>query len=108
MSKGETEGGYEIEYRHYRSAGCEDCPLKPQRTTAQSDLKIKVSMKFLQLKNQEKQKLCSEQGYALAVGRMIKPEPVFDDIMNKCRFKSFLPRHLQKVSHEVWWLSLPL
>jgi len=28
-SKEQTESGYEIEYRHYLSAGCESCPLKP-------------------------------------------------------------------------------
>jgi len=43
MSKEKTESGYQIEYCHYRSAGCENCPLKPQCTKAQGDREIKVS-----------------------------------------------------------------
>ncbi|MFL0557865.1 transposase [Paenibacillus barengoltzii] len=88
----------EIEYRHYRSAGCEDCPLKPQCTKAQVNREIKVSMKYLRLKNQAGQKLRSEEGYALAVRRMIEPEPVFGDMKNNRGFKRFLLRGLPKVS----------
>nr|WP_276203566.1 transposase [Paenibacillus fonticola] len=51
LSKEKTENGYEIEYRHYRSPGCEDCPLKPQCTEVQGDREIKVSIKYLRLKN---------------------------------------------------------
>ncbi|NGP58031.1 IS1182 family transposase [Paenibacillus thiaminolyticus] len=106
LSKEKTESGYEIEYRHYRSVGCEDCPLKPQCTKAQGDREIKVSMKYLRLKNQAREKLRSEEGYALAVRRMIEPEPVFGDIKNNRGFKRFLLRGLPKVSLEVGWLSL--
>lgn len=105
-SKEKTESGYEIEYRHYRSASCEDCPLKPQCTKAKGDRGIKVSMKYLRLKNQARQKLRSEDGYALAVRRMIEPEPVFGDKKNNRGFKRFLLRGLPKVSLEVGWLSL--
>ncbi|MCD9020440.1 hypothetical protein [Cohnella silvisoli] len=34
------------------------------------------------LKNQARQKLRSKEGYAIAVRRMIKPEPVFGDVKN--------------------------
>ncbi|CAM4465236.1 transposase [Paenibacillus phoenicis] len=106
QSKEKTESWYEIEYRHYRSAGCEDCPLKPQCTKAQVNREIKVSMKYLRLKNQAGQKLRSEEGYALAVRRMIEPEPVFGDMKNNWDFKRFLLRGLPKASFEVGWLSL--
>ncbi|WP_080836728.1 IS1182 family transposase [Cohnella massiliensis] len=106
VSQEKTESGYEIEYRHYRSAGCEDCPLKPQCTKAQGDREIKVSMKYWRLKNQAREKLRSEEGYALAVRRMIEPEPVFGDMKNNRGFKRFLLRGLPKVSLEVGWLSL--
>ena len=105
-SKEKTESGYEIEYRHYRSASCEDCPLKAQCTKSQGDREIKVSMKYWRLKNQARQKLRSEEGYALAVRRMIEPEPVFGQIKNNRSFKRFLLRALPKVSLEVGWLSL--
>jgi len=105
-SKEKTESGYEIEYRHYRSAGCEECPLKPQCTKAHGDREIKVSMKYMRLKNQASQKLRSEEGYALAVRRMIEPEPVFGALKNNRGFKRFLLRGLPKVSLEVGWLSL--
>ncbi|MEJ8548875.1 transposase, partial [Brevibacillus borstelensis] len=48
-SKEKTESGYEIVYRHYRSASCENCPLKPQCTKAQGNREVKVSMKYLRL-----------------------------------------------------------
>ncbi|GIP53398.1 hypothetical protein J42TS3_24330 [Paenibacillus vini] len=60
----------------------------------------------MRLKNQAQQKLRSEEGYALAVKRMIEPEPVFGDIKNNRNFKRFLLRGLPKVSLEVGWLSL--
>ncbi|RKN82276.1 IS1182 family transposase [Paenibacillus ginsengarvi] len=106
VSKEKTESEYEIEYRHYRSASCESCTLKPQCTKAQGDREIKVSMKYWRLKNQARQKLRSEEGYALAVRRMIEPEPVFGDVKNNRGFKRFLLRGLPKVSLEVGWLSL--
>lgn len=106
VSKEKTESGYEIECRHYRSAGCEGCPLKPQCTKAQGNREIKVSMKYLRLKNQARERLCSEEGYTLAVRRMTEPEPVFGDIKNNRGFKRFLLRGLPKVSLEVGWLSL--
>ncbi|WP_058304253.1 IS1182 family transposase [Gorillibacterium timonense] len=105
-SKVLTESGYEIEYRHYRSTSCEDCPLKSQCTKAQGNREIRVSMKYMQLKNQARQKLRSAEGYALAVQRMIEPEPVFGDIKNNRGFRRFLLRGLPKVSLEVGWLSL--
>ncbi|GIO32846.1 hypothetical protein J2TS6_39870 [Paenibacillus albilobatus] len=40
---------------------------------------VKVSMNYMQLKNKAREKLRSEEGYALAVRRMIEPEPVFGD-----------------------------
>lgn len=106
VSKEKTESGYEIEYRHYRSAGCESCPLKSQCTKAEGNREIKVSMKYLRLKNQARQRLRSEDGYELAVRRMIEPEPVFGDMKNNRGFKRFLLRGLSKVSLEVGWLSL--
>lgn len=94
VSKEKTESGYEIEYRHYRSASCEDCPLNAQCTKAQGNREVKVSLKYLRLKNQAREKLRSEEGYALAVRRMIEPEPVFGDIKNNRGFKRFLLRGL--------------
>nr|WP_246309220.1 transposase [Paenibacillus frigoriresistens] len=62
-SKGKTESGYEIQHRHYRSTSCEGCPLKPKCTKAEGNREIKVSMKYLRLKNQAREKLRSEEGY---------------------------------------------
>lgn len=82
------------------------CPLKLLCTKAQGNREVKVSMKYLRLINQAREKLRSEEGYALAVRRMIEPEPVFGDIKNNRGFKRFLLRGLPKVSLEVGWLSL--
>jgi transposase len=105
-SKEKTESGYEIQHRHYRSTSCEGCPLKAKCTKAEGNREIKVSMKYLRLKNQAREKLRSEEGYALAVRRMIEPEPVFGDMKNNRGFRRFLLRGLPKVSLEVGWLSL--
>ncbi|MGG2992557.1 hypothetical protein ABEO75_11235 [Paenibacillus macerans] len=43
---------------------------------------MKVSMKYIYLKNQARQKLRSEEGYTLAVRRMIEPEPILGDMKN--------------------------
>jgi hypothetical protein len=77
-----------------------------QCTKAQGNREIKVSMNYLRLKNKASEKLRSEEGYALAVRRMIEPEPVFGGIKHNRGFKRFLLRGLPKVSLEVGWLSI--
>jgi hypothetical protein len=67
---------------------------------------VKVSLKYMCLKKQAKEKLRSEEGYALAVRRMIEPESVFGQMKNNRGFRRFLLRGLPKVSLEVGWLSL--
>lgn len=105
-SKETTESGFEIRHRHYRSASCEGCPLKPQCTKATGNREIKVSMRYLQFKQQTREKLRSEEGYALSIRRMIEPESVFGHLKNNRGFRRFLLRGLPKVSLEVGWLSL--
>lgn len=67
---------------------------------------MKVSLKYMRLKKQARDKLRSVEGYALAVRRMIEPESVFGQIKNNRGFRRFLLRGLPKVSLEVGWLSL--
>jgi transposase len=105
-SKEKTESGYEIIYRHYRSTSCEGCPLKPSCTKAVGNREVKVSLKYMRLRKQAREKLRSEEGYALSVRRMIEPESVFGQIKNNRGFRRFLLRGLPKVSLEVGWLSL--
>jgi transposase len=105
-SKEKTESGFEIRHRHYRSTSCEECPLKPECTRAAGNREVKVSLEYLRLKNQAREKLRSDEGYALSVKRMIEPESVFGDMKNNRGFRRFLLRGLDKVSLEVGWLSL--
>ncbi|WP_219836914.1 IS1182 family transposase [Paenibacillus sp. R14(2021)] len=105
-SKETTESGYEIKYRHYRSTSCEGCPLKQSCTKAQGDREIRVSLSYLKYKGQVREKLRSEEGYALSVRRMTEPESVFGQVKNNRGFRRFLLRGLPKVSLEVGWLSL--
>jgi len=105
-SKENTESGFEIQHRHYRSSSCEGCPLKPQCTKAAGNREVKVSLEYMRLKKQAREKLRSEEGYALSVRRMIEPESVFGDMKNNRGFRRFLLRGLAKVSLEVGWLSL--
>jgi hypothetical protein len=62
VSKEKTESGYEIEHRHYRSTSCEGCPLKAKCPKAEGNREVKVSMNYLRLKNQAREKLRSEDG----------------------------------------------
>ena len=105
-SKEQTASGYEIRHRHYRSANCVGCPLKPSCTKAAGNREVKVSLPYLRYKNQVREKLRSEEGWKLAVRRMIEPESVFGQIKNNRGFRRFLLRGLPKVSLEVGWLSL--
>jgi hypothetical protein len=63
-------------------------------------------MTYLHYKHQAREKLRSEEGWKLAVRRMIEPESVFGQVKNNRRFRRFLLRGLPKVSLEVGWLSL--
>lgn len=105
-SKETTESGYEMQKRHYRSEGCEGCPLKEACTKAKGNREISVSLKYFRYKQQVREKLRSEEGYALSVRRMIEPESVFGQMKNNRGFRRFLLRGLPKVSLEVGWLSL--
>ncbi|CAM4390923.1 hypothetical protein FHS16_003611 [Paenibacillus endophyticus] len=53
-----------------------------------------------------REKLRSEDGYALLDRRTIEPERVFGQMKNNRGFRRFLLRGLPKVSLEVGWLSL--
>lgn len=105
-SKQKTASGYEIQLRHYKSESCGDCPLKPQCTKATGNREIRVSMQYQRFKHQARTKLQSEEGYTLAVRRMIEPESVFGQMKNNRGFRRFLLRGLTKVNLEVGWLSL--
>jgi len=63
-------------------------------------------MKYLRSKQQAREKLRSEEGYALSVRRMVEPESVLGQMKNNRGFRRFLLRGLLKVSLEVGWLSL--
>jgi hypothetical protein len=76
-SKETTESGFEIRKRHYRSENCEGCPLKASCTKAQGNREISVSLRYLRYKKRVRERLRSEEGYALSVRRMIEPESVF-------------------------------
>jgi hypothetical protein len=104
--KEQTASGYEIRHRHYRSNSCEGCPLKASCTKAAGNREVKVSLPYLRFKQQVREKLRSEEGYKLAVRRMIEPESVFGQVKNNRGFRRFLLRGLPKVSLEVGWLSL--
>jgi hypothetical protein len=105
-SKEKTESGFEIRHRHYRSSNCEGCPLKASCTKATGNREVKVSLNYIRYKQQVREKLRSEEGYALMVRRMIEPESVFGQMKNNRGFRRFLLRGLPKVSLEVGWLSL--
>jgi len=53
-SKERTEGGYEIQYRHYRSTHCGKCPLKPKCTKAEGNREVRVSLRYIHYKQQVK------------------------------------------------------
>lgn len=57
-------------------------------------------------KNEMRERLRSEEEYALTVRRMIELESVFGQVKNNRGFRRFLLRGLDKVSLEVGWLCL--
>ncbi|WP_246072804.1 transposase, partial [Paenibacillus dokdonensis] len=65
-----------------------------------------VSLERLRYQSQARERLRSEEGYALAVRRMIEPESVFGQLKNNRGFRRFLLRGMKKVTLEVGWLSL--
>ncbi|MGG3311867.1 transposase [Paenibacillus lautus] len=98
--------GYETRKRHYRSVSCEGYSFKAACAKAQGNREISVSLRYLRYKQQVREKLRSEEGYALSVRRMVEPESVFEQLKNNRGFRRFLLRGLTKVSLEVGWLSL--
>ncbi|MFC4812958.1 IS1182 family transposase [Paenibacillus sp. GCM10023250] len=105
-SKEKSESGFEMEKRHYRCESCEGCPLKAKCTKAAGDREISVSLRYMAQKKAIRERLSSEEGYALAIRRMHEPESVFGQLKNNRGFRRFLLRGLPKVSLEVGWLSI--
>ena len=105
-SKEKTDSGFEVRKRHYRSLSCEGCPFKSACTKSEGNREVSVSLEYMRYKEQVREKLRSEEGYALSVRRMIEPESVFGQMKNNRGFRRFLLRGLPKVSLEVGWLSL--
>ena len=101
-----TERDYEIRTRHYRSTNCEACPLREACTKAEGNREIAVSLTYHKQKQAMRERLRSEEGYALSVRRMIEPESVFGQLKNNREFRRFRLRGLEKVSLEVGWLCL--
>ncbi|MNI03381.1 hypothetical protein D3C73_562820 [compost metagenome] len=66
-----------------------------------------VSLERLRYQNQARERLRSEEGYALAVRGMTEPESVFGQLKNNRGLRRFLLRGMEKVTLEVGWLSLP-
>lgn len=65
-----------------------------------------VSLERLRYQNQARERLRSEEGYALAVRRMTEPESVFGQLKNNWGFRRFWRCGIDKVTLEVGWLSL--
>ncbi|MGG4104365.1 transposase [Paenibacillus lautus] len=82
-------------------------PIKAACTKAQGNREISVSLRYLRYKQQVREKLRSEEGYALSVRRMVEPESVFGQLKNNRGFWRFLLRGLTKVSLEVDAFRLP-
>ncbi|WP_339272091.1 transposase [Paenibacillus sp. FSL K6-1330] len=87
---------------------CEGCSCKAACTKAQGNREISVSLRYLRYKQQVREKLRSEEGYALSVRRMVEPESGFGQLKNNRGFWRFLLRGLTKVSLEVGCLSLAI
>ncbi len=105
-TQAKTDSGYTVQQRIYRSEHCMDCPLKSSCTKAKGNREIHVSLPYLRYKQQVREKLRSDEGYELAVRRMIEPGSVFGQMKNNRGFRRFLLRGLSKVNLEVGWLSL--
>jgi hypothetical protein len=67
---------------------------------------IAISLTYMRQKKAMRERLRSEEGYALSVHLMIEPESVFGQIKNNRGFRRFLLCGLQKVSLEAGWLCL--
>lgn len=65
-----------------------------------------VSLERLRYQNQARERLRSEEGYALAVRRMTEPEKCIWTTEEQPGFRRFLLRGMEKVTLEVGWLSL--
>lgn len=105
-SQSQTDSGYAVKLRVYRSSNCEGCPLKASCTKTQGNREIRVSMDYIRYKQQAREKLRSEEGRVLSARRMVEVESVFGQMKNNRGFRRFLLRGLPKVSLEVGWLSL--
>jgi hypothetical protein len=58
----------------------------PDCTKAAVNREVKVSLNYMRLRKQAREKLRSEEGYALSVRRMTEPESVFGQIKNNRGF----------------------
>lgn len=97
-----TKSGFERQVTFYECESCEGCPYKKGCTRAKANRKMQVSKKFIEQREESRQKITSELGIKLRMNRSIQVEGAFGVLKWDYGFKRFLLRGEKKVRTEVF------
>jgi len=84
----------------YECESCQDCPSKPKCTKAEGNRTIKVSKKFMKLRELSLSNIMSAKGVVLRLNRSIQAEGAFGVLKEDMGFRRFLTRGHASVSTE--------
>ncbi len=95
-----SKSGFESEVTYYECESCEGCPHKKQCTRAKGNRKIQVSKKFVEQREQSRERITSEKGILLRMNRSIQSEGAFGVVKEDYGFRRYLLRGNKKVLAE--------
>ena len=105
-TKRKSKNGYEAELTVYECESCEGCPYKEKCTRAKGNKQIKVSKKFIVLRQESYENITSDTGIKYRMNRSIQVEGAFGVLKNDYEFQRFLLRGKTKVKLEILLLCL--
>ena len=101
-----SKRGYVSEISLYVCESCLDCPSKLSCTKAEGNRIIRVSKKFLELREIALSNITSAKGVILRLNRSIQAEGAFGVLKEDMGFRRFLTRGQASVSTEFMLLCL--
>lgn len=98
--------GYASGVSYYQAAGCSGCPLRGQCHRAKGNRMLEVNHRLLQLREDARKRLTSEEGVRHRGRRAVEPEAVFGQLKSNNRFNRFTMRGLDMVNLEFGLMAL--
>lgn len=98
--KQKRASGYESEFHIYEAQDCSQCEFAQKCKTTDKNKKIRVSHKFLEMREESNRNIITDEGKLLRMNRSIQVEGAFGVLKQDYGFRRFFTRGLQATRTE--------